>query len=637
MSSKFNKDGYGESSRKTRVKLHKSGKHWVRTVMSQIGLIRLIRGGSVEKTVKVDDLSLDNISATTILKGAAALGAIAGGVSLTDDVYAEEVVIATETTTSTVVGADEVALTSPSATVDEAADKAAEEQEQQSEKDSESLSQSTSESASTFASESVSESISESVSESLSESVSDSQSESASASESLSESTSGSLSESVSASELTSSSATSESDVSKETEATVIPKADEKTEKNASMAEIPVTKESAVANLTVAINNLKQTLNTAESLEMSDLVAAYALLLQAQGVISSSDPSLEQLNLMQSVIVATDSAVQKRVSEKVMASGTRTGDYITTSNGLTYAETTASDGSKRIRLTSIMPHSAEHGKTFEELGLMGRGFRATVNGTKITLEFKDLSKGISSWGYFLNNNISQLISNLRGVYDTVTKTITWTADYDNSFLRNGNATAKKNYNPGYIGAYIGTSGGLGTPTNITINGARTSAGRSSTVSGVTGTQYYTTGTQSLGTHRISFTTSYTGSLSELSNIRLRLFANTASNQSYPSGYEDGRQANGHRPSGSKYIVSNGHGTAVSGYYVQGVNRDVAESLSASESRSISASDSMKESVSQSQSKSISASQSVSNSQSLSTSASKSASISKSVSDSQSLS
>ncbi|NQP40998.1 KxYKxGKxW signal peptide domain-containing protein, partial [Streptococcus suis] len=32
---------YTEVSRKSRVKMHKSGKHWVRTVMSQIGFIHL--------------------------------------------------------------------------------------------------------------------------------------------------------------------------------------------------------------------------------------------------------------------------------------------------------------------------------------------------------------------------------------------------------------------------------------------------------------------------------------------------------------------------------------------------------------------------------------------------------------------
>ncbi|MEG3311735.1 KxYKxGKxW signal peptide domain-containing protein, partial [Streptococcus sp. SS-4456] len=35
-----NRDNITEVSRKSRVKMHKSGKHWVRTVMSQIGLMR---------------------------------------------------------------------------------------------------------------------------------------------------------------------------------------------------------------------------------------------------------------------------------------------------------------------------------------------------------------------------------------------------------------------------------------------------------------------------------------------------------------------------------------------------------------------------------------------------------------------
>ncbi|HFI2475647.1 TPA: KxYKxGKxW signal peptide domain-containing protein, partial [Streptococcus suis] len=41
-----NKNRYTEVSRKSRVKMHKSGKHWVRTVMSQIGLMNV--GGTSE-------------------------------------------------------------------------------------------------------------------------------------------------------------------------------------------------------------------------------------------------------------------------------------------------------------------------------------------------------------------------------------------------------------------------------------------------------------------------------------------------------------------------------------------------------------------------------------------------------------
>ncbi|MFD0846297.1 KxYKxGKxW signal peptide domain-containing protein, partial [Streptococcus saliviloxodontae] len=46
MSRKKFDHSYGESSRKTRVKMHKSGKHWVTTVMSQIGFIRFMKRGT---------------------------------------------------------------------------------------------------------------------------------------------------------------------------------------------------------------------------------------------------------------------------------------------------------------------------------------------------------------------------------------------------------------------------------------------------------------------------------------------------------------------------------------------------------------------------------------------------------------
>ncbi|HEM5301528.1 TPA: KxYKxGKxW signal peptide domain-containing protein, partial [Streptococcus suis] len=43
----FNKD-FDEIGRKSRVKMHKSGKNWVRTVMSQLSLLRVMRGSSQE-------------------------------------------------------------------------------------------------------------------------------------------------------------------------------------------------------------------------------------------------------------------------------------------------------------------------------------------------------------------------------------------------------------------------------------------------------------------------------------------------------------------------------------------------------------------------------------------------------------
>ncbi|MGV3180138.1 KxYKxGKxW signal peptide domain-containing protein, partial [Streptococcus sp. 11273D007BW] len=56
MGNKRLRKDYTESSRKSRVKMHKSGKHWVRTVMSQINLVRLFKGGSGQHEVKVERL-----------------------------------------------------------------------------------------------------------------------------------------------------------------------------------------------------------------------------------------------------------------------------------------------------------------------------------------------------------------------------------------------------------------------------------------------------------------------------------------------------------------------------------------------------------------------------------------------------
>lgn len=51
-------NNFGETSRKSRVKMHKSGKHWVRVIMSQIGLMRLFKGA------KIDDLTISQVEET---------------------------------------------------------------------------------------------------------------------------------------------------------------------------------------------------------------------------------------------------------------------------------------------------------------------------------------------------------------------------------------------------------------------------------------------------------------------------------------------------------------------------------------------------------------------------------------------
>ncbi|RRR54619.1 hypothetical protein EI998_01865, partial [Streptococcus suis] len=200
------KDDFTEVSRKSRVKMHKSGKHWVRTVMSQIGLMRI--GGNSEAII--DKLSEKTItlqpSATAVLRGLIAASAAAGGGFITDQIHAEEVVVTSETSGTVLATEDTVVMSDVTTEADSTSQLVS---------DSTSLSLPTSTSLSDLTSLSVSasssystslsdsESLSASFSESISESESVSNSESVSESQSISESESASFSESTFSSEST--------------------------------------------------------------------------------------------------------------------------------------------------------------------------------------------------------------------------------------------------------------------------------------------------------------------------------------------------------------------------------------------------------------------------------------------------
>ncbi|WP_438837913.1 KxYKxGKxW signal peptide domain-containing protein [Streptococcus pluranimalium] len=109
----FNKE-FDEVNRKSRVKMHKSGKNWVKTVMSQLSLLRVAGRGAGE-SLRIKDIDSIQSSNMTALKALLAAGAVGGGAMLADTtVQAEEaatsgeeartdgdvVVIATEETTS---------------------------------------------------------------------------------------------------------------------------------------------------------------------------------------------------------------------------------------------------------------------------------------------------------------------------------------------------------------------------------------------------------------------------------------------------------------------------------------------------------------------------------------------------------
>ncbi|HFU3936661.1 TPA: KxYKxGKxW signal peptide domain-containing protein, partial [Streptococcus suis] len=169
-----------EVSRKSRVKMHKSGKHWVRTVMSQIDMIRLGDSGKPTIGKVAIEKSAGQTSATTMLRGLIAASAAIGGGIAVSPVLAEDIATVSETTTTILATEDVVSMSNVGT-------------------ESDTSSQSISDSASTSLSDSTS--ISDSGSLSNSASLSDSASLSASAIESISESESTSESESVSVNE----------------------------------------------------------------------------------------------------------------------------------------------------------------------------------------------------------------------------------------------------------------------------------------------------------------------------------------------------------------------------------------------------------------------------------------------------
>ncbi|HEM4926779.1 TPA: KxYKxGKxW signal peptide domain-containing protein [Streptococcus suis] len=202
-----NKKQYTEVSRKSRVKMHKSGKHWVRTVMSQIGFIQLgKRSDNTDSKVKLAS-SKHPTSATRMMRGLIAAGAVvSGGVSV-DQVFAENTVVASEVATTVLINEETVSMSNAGT-------------------ESDTNSQSTSESESD--SLSISESESVSMSESASESESLSSSESASSSESVSISESTSASETLSNISSASETSSSESETASTTASTTTTVAEEK-------------------------------------------------------------------------------------------------------------------------------------------------------------------------------------------------------------------------------------------------------------------------------------------------------------------------------------------------------------------------------------------------------------------------
>ncbi|MFH6625141.1 Ig-like domain-containing protein, partial [Streptococcus suis] len=107
-----------ETSRKTRVKMHKAGKHWVRTVMTQIGFIKFKRSAS-----EVDEYAINSgiSDSAKILRGVIAAGTVlGGGLVLDETVRAEETTMASEVATDTTLGTADTVIMETTPTVETA-------------------------------------------------------------------------------------------------------------------------------------------------------------------------------------------------------------------------------------------------------------------------------------------------------------------------------------------------------------------------------------------------------------------------------------------------------------------------------------------------------------------------------------
>ncbi|NQR72133.1 KxYKxGKxW signal peptide domain-containing protein, partial [Streptococcus suis] len=107
-----------DTSRKTRVKMHKAGKHWVRTVMTQIGFIKFKRSAS-----EVDEYAVKSgiSDSAKILRGVIAAGTVlGGGLALDETVRAEETTMASEVATDTTLGTADTVIMETTPTVETA-------------------------------------------------------------------------------------------------------------------------------------------------------------------------------------------------------------------------------------------------------------------------------------------------------------------------------------------------------------------------------------------------------------------------------------------------------------------------------------------------------------------------------------
>ncbi|HFU4006797.1 TPA: KxYKxGKxW signal peptide domain-containing protein, partial [Streptococcus suis] len=271
-----------EVSRKSRVKMHKSGKHWVRTVMSQIDMIRLGDSGKPTIGKVAVETSAGQTSATNMLRGLVAASAAIGGGIAVSPVLAEDIATVSETTTTILATEDVVSMSNVGT-------------------ESDTSSQSISDSASTSLSDSTS--ISDSGSLSNSASLSDSASLSASAIESISESESTSESESVSESESHSKSESASVGESHSTSESMSVSESHSTSESASVSESTSTSKSASSSETTSTSESQTSTSSSSSTSETTSETSTSEAASSTSTVTEAKETLEQVTSEAEILV----------------------------------------------------------------------------------------------------------------------------------------------------------------------------------------------------------------------------------------------------------------------------------------------------------------------------------------------
>lgn len=478
------KNNYIETDRKTRVKMYKSGKQWVSSLISNIGLTKIFKG-IADKNVVVDqeifqkndveDDSLLDSKTEKLIKGAATVGTLAGGVFVTQGVVsADQVEKALELQTDQadiLANAETVTLESTSSS------------------DTTSVSNSASVSEEISTSESLSMSASASTSTSLSSSMS--------LSENMNSETSESKTTASSESEVTSSSGSESTSVSN-----------------------------------VSESNTQSTSNENKSTSTSE----------SEVLTESNSLSLNSTEI-------------SNTAEKTYEVG---------SDGWLYEVTTAADGTKNYRMTSILPRPEWDGMSFAELGITGSSFRSVTNGTKTTFTLNDFLGTKLGWSGG-NRQFADTMQSVTAVYDATTKTISWTVVYDASSV-----LTKKDWQKygAYTGLWINTDQdpNLGAPADVKIDGQNTRkvtrseslahGGTNKARASSSGAEYVSLNpSKPIRSHTFTFKTAFTGSVADLANLKIGLFGASATGNPASS-------------SSARYMYDSGSST-MSGRYTKG--------------------------------------------------------------------